>query len=224
MIHLERVALPAGLRALAYRDPGGYLVIYVSAALDPAGQRAAVLKAIRASRRTGLRSWLPQAGIAVIVAARAALHRLAAVLRVHPAAWGAAATATVVGASAAGVLLTVPPHPRRPSASGGPAAPSTFVPLPRRSPGPPAPAGHRAPAGQAAASGTAGGPGQPASAGKARPVPSPTASPTPTPTPTPSPAQRLLPSPGSSGVCVTLLGVRACVPPLSLPAKALPGA
>ena len=37
MIHLERVRLPDGLKALAYRDQTGNLVIYVSEGLDAKG-------------------------------------------------------------------------------------------------------------------------------------------------------------------------------------------
>jgi hypothetical protein len=41
VIHLERVDLPDGLRALAFRDRNGNLVIFVSAGLDAKQQRAA---------------------------------------------------------------------------------------------------------------------------------------------------------------------------------------
>ena len=64
MIRIERVALPKGLRAVAYRNPRGDLVIYVSQALDADCVRTTVRKAIRASRRAGWRAGLPPVGVA----------------------------------------------------------------------------------------------------------------------------------------------------------------
>ena len=51
MIRVERIALPTGLRAFTERDADGVLVIRVSDELDSRQQRAAVLEAVRASRR-----------------------------------------------------------------------------------------------------------------------------------------------------------------------------
>ena len=56
MIWIERVARPAALRAIAHRDPNGHLVIHVSDVLDAERQRAAVMEALRASRRSGWRA------------------------------------------------------------------------------------------------------------------------------------------------------------------------
>jgi hypothetical protein len=77
VIRVERVALPAGLRAVAQRDADGILVIYVSDQLDSRQQRAAVMEAVRASRRAGWRSALPAgAGIAALGSARLVPVRL----------------------------------------------------------------------------------------------------------------------------------------------------
>ena len=100
MIHLERVILPPGLRAVAYRDGRGNLVIYVSETLDAACQRAAVVEAIRAARRTRWRTALPSA-IAVLLGIRAIFARAFGVVKLRPLAWGATATTAVLGATAA---------------------------------------------------------------------------------------------------------------------------
>jgi hypothetical protein len=62
VIRIERVALPAGLRAIAQRENDGILVIYVSDGLDAQRQRAAVMAAVRASRRAGWRGAVPVGG------------------------------------------------------------------------------------------------------------------------------------------------------------------
>ena len=84
MIRIERVALPAGLRAIAQRDTDGILVIYVSDVLDPLRQRAAVMEAVRASRRAGWRGGVP-AGVAAFGSVRLLLRRVAARIRAQPA-------------------------------------------------------------------------------------------------------------------------------------------
>jgi len=217
VIRLERVSLPDGLRALAYRDPHGNLVIYVSAGLDASRQRAVVLAAIRATRRTGWRGALPPAGVALVLSAATTLLRQAGrALRFRPAAWGAAATATVVGTATAAVFVTAVPHHRAPAAGGRAQRPSAVAPAPGR----PAPAhgGHRARTGL---TGSDGAPGaeQPATTGKPRPAPAPASGPlpsaAPSPSPSPAPAQPSpSPSPtGSGGICVTLLGIGVCLPP-----------
>jgi hypothetical protein len=75
MIRIERIELPDGLRAVAHRDANGDLVIYVSRGLDPRRQRAAIMEAVRASRRAGWRGVLP-AGIAMLGASRLGPFRL----------------------------------------------------------------------------------------------------------------------------------------------------
>jgi hypothetical protein len=219
VIHLERVALPDGLRAVAYRDARGNLVIYVSQTLDAPGQRAAVVAAIRASRRGRWRVGLPSAGIVLLLGIRTMLGNAAGALRARPLAWGAAATATVLGASAAAVLITaVPYHRAPPEAAPRPAPHSALAPRPQPS-HPPARASHltqarRAPAATASpAPGRLTGPGRPspgpAPTGGSSPGPS-TPSPTPTkPTPSPSPSRSHSPPP--SLICVVLLGIRVCV-------------
>jgi hypothetical protein len=228
VIHLERVSLPDGLRALAYRDTHGNLIIYVSSTLDATRQRSAVLTAVRASRRSGWRAGLPTAGIALFLGGRTMLRQVGHAVRMRPVAWGAAATATVVGASAAGVFLTTTPHGHGPSAAGPPSAPSQGT-APSR-PKPSAPAAHKARvrAGDAASPA----PEQPASVGKARPAPTsspepapgsapaPEPSPEPTPVPQPSPApEPTEPAPAPSPtplICVIVAGIRVCALPLTI--------
>jgi hypothetical protein len=212
VIHLERVPLPQGLRAVAYRDKRGNLVIYVSETLDAACQRAAVVEAIRASRRTEWRyGGLPSAAIVLLLGIRTVLWRAAAVLKARPLAWGTAATTAVAGASAAGVFITAVPH-HLPSESRRP-APSAVQPLTPQGQ-PPGHASHQVHARAAAAPSSSAGRGQAAAA--KRPQPTPTSSggssPTPAPSASPSPTQPA-PSPSpSSGICVVALGIRVCLP------------
>jgi hypothetical protein len=217
VIHLERVALPQGLRAVAYRDKRGNLIIYVSETLDAARQRAAVVEAIRAARRTDWRrGGLPSAGIVLLLGIRTVLWRAAGALKARPVAWGAAATTAVAGASAAGVFITTIPH--HPSSASRPPEPSAVRPLtpPGQLPGH---AGHHVPAREVAAPSGSAGHGQTAAAERGRPAPTSSAgsSPTPTPaqsaSPSPVPTQPTpTPSPSpSSGICVDVLGIRVCV-------------
>jgi hypothetical protein len=215
VIHLERVALPPGLRAVAYRDKRGNLVIYLSETLDAACQRTAVVEAIRAARRTEWRhGGLPSAAIVLLLGIRTALWRAAGALKARPVAWGAAATTAVAGASAAGVFITAVPHH---TASAPPASrtpePSAVQPLTPQGQ-PPGHASHQAHHTRAAAPGTSPGRGQ-AEAERSRPSPAPSASASPTPEPAPSPSPtptRPAPSPSpSSRICVVVLGIRVCV-------------
>jgi hypothetical protein len=212
VIHLERVVLPAGLRAVAYRDARGNLVIYVSETLDAACQRAAVVEAIRAARRTRWRGALPSAGIAVLLGIRAIAGRAFGALKLRPVAWGATATTAVLGATAAGVFITAAPHHHAPSAPGRQAAPSSVRPAaPGRQP---AQAGRQGDVKPVAAPRTSPASGHAAGTGKPSPAATSTAgsSPAPTPTATPSPTEPS-PSPSPSGlVCVIVLGERVCVP------------
>jgi hypothetical protein len=205
VIHLERVILPAGLRAVAYRDARGNLVIYVSESLDAACQRAAVVEAIRAARRTRWRAALPSAGIAVLLGIRAIAGRALGTLKLRPLAWGATATTAVLGATAAGVFITAVPHHHAPSASGRQAQPSSV--RPAATGRQPAQGGVK----PVAATRTSPSSGHAASTGKPSPASTSTASSAPAPTPTASPSPSPSPSP-SSLVCVIVLGVRVCVP------------
>jgi hypothetical protein len=213
VIHLERVILPTGLRAVAYRDARGNLVIYVSESLDAACQRTAVVEAIRAARRTRWRAALPSA-IAVLLGIRAIAGRAFGTLKLRPLAWGATATTAALGATAAGVFITAVPHHHAPSASGRQAQPSSVRPA---APGMhPTHGGRQGVVQPVAASRTSPSSGHAASTGKPNPAATSTASssPAPVPTATPSPAEPSpSPSPSpSSLLCVIVLGERVCVP------------
>jgi hypothetical protein len=205
VIHLRRVILPAGLRAVAYRDARGNLVIYVSETLDAACQRAAVVEAIRAARRTRWRAALPSA-IALLLGIRAVAARAFGALKLRPLAWGATATTAALGATAAGVFITAVPHHHAPSASGRQAHASSAAPGTRPA------QGHQGDIKPVSASRTSPSSGHAASTGKPSPAATSTAGSSPAPSPTPSPTEPS-PSPSPSGlVCVILLGERVCVP------------
>lgn len=207
MIHLERVILPPGLRAVAYRDGRGNLVIYVSETLDAACQRAAVVEAIRAARRTRWRTALPSA-IAVLLGIRAIASRAFGVVKLRPLAWGATATTAVLGATAAGVFVTAVPHHHAPSPSGGRAQPSSVRPT---TPGAqPTHAGRQGTVEPVAARRSPSS-GHAASTGKPSPATSTTGS-TSAPSPTPAASAEPSPSPSPSLLCVILLGENVCVP------------
>jgi hypothetical protein len=207
VIHLERVILPPGLRAVAYRDRRGNLVIYVSETLDAACQRAAVVEAIRAARRTRWRTALPSA-IAVLLGIRAIAARAFGVVKLRPLAWGATATTAVLGATAAGVFVTAVPHHHAPSASGGRAQPSSVRPT---TPGAqPTHTGRQGTVEPVAARRSPSS-GHAASTGKPSPATSTTGS-TSAPSPTPMASAEPSPSPSPSLLCVILLGENVCVP------------
>jgi len=211
VIKLEHIALPDGLRALAYRDPRGNLIVYVSTSLDAKAQRAAVMEAIRATRRTGWRAALPPVGVALVLVARALMHGATGTVRIRPAAWGAAAGATVLSASAAAVFVTaVPQHhgpsgpgyqpsppaagpssPHQKAAAPGPSNPAQPVAAPGGSPG----AGRAASAGQSGQAAASSGSG-----GAASPAPSSAPAPS-APAPTPSPTVTCV---------INLLGIKVC--------------
>jgi len=211
VIHLERVPLPDGLRALAYRDARGNLVIYVSQTLDAACQRAAVVAAMRASRRARWRAGLPSAGIAVLLGIRAMLRGAAGAFKARPLAWGAAAATTVLGASAAAVFTTAVPSHRLPAESARPPASHSVHGSPRPQPG--QTPGHTSHLTQARPTPTASpAPGRLTGAGRPSPSQAPAGGSSPTPAASsPAPAEPTpTPSP-SGGVCVVVLGIRVCV-------------
>jgi hypothetical protein len=223
-LHLEQVVLPEGLTTVAFQDPHSELVVYVSQTQDTDRQRAAVMAAIRAARgATGWRAGLPTAGVALLVALSAMLRRVPGAVSARPMAWGAAATATIVGASTAGVLLTTAPHQHRAVAAGRPSPAGTALPplLQAQQRGHPRVRDLVRPV--AAAGSSAGAvrvrPGRhPGPAG-----PSPSSAPAPRSSPSPSPSSPMAspsptpsPSGGAAGVCVVVLGVRVCLPPVSL--------
>jgi hypothetical protein len=235
VIRLERIRLPDGLTALAYRDRNGNLVIYVSEGLDAKGQHAAIMAAIRASRRAGWRkTGLLPAAIALFLAIRALLGRVRRAIGARPVAWGAA-TATVVSAMAAGIFIASAPHPHGPSAARRPGGPSTVQPTPP-SGQPPGHAPHRGQIHPVVVTRLSPGPGQPASSGQPRPAPTPPGRPSPTRPPAPAPSPAPLPTPaqpapgpspslapapspaptgGTPGLCVIVLGVKVCLSPIS---------
>jgi hypothetical protein len=208
VIHLERVPLPQGLKAVAYRDKRGNLVIYVSETLDAACQRTAVVEAIRASRRSEWRhGGLPSTAIVLLLGIRTVLWRAAGALKARPVAWGTAATTAVAGASAAGVFITAVPH-HLPSQARRP-VPGAVQPL--TPPGQPPRASHQVHARAAAAPSSSAGRGQAAAARRGPPAPTSSAGSSPTPAPAPSSSPTPTPSP-SSGICVIALGIRVCLP------------
>jgi hypothetical protein len=239
VIHLERVDLPDGLRALAYRDRNGNLVIFVSAGLDARQQRAAVMEAIRASRRAGWRrTGLLPVGIGLALGIRALLGRAGRMVATRPVAWGAATTATVVGASAVGIFIASAPRPHAPSAAGPPAGPGAVQPSGQQ---PAGRAPHRRQAHPVSVARLSPGPGQPAASGSPTPAPTSPGGPSPTtpapspgpspsppprrPSPSPSPSSPPSPSPSPSptgsppGLCVVVLGVTVCLPQVSVSRK-----
>jgi hypothetical protein len=220
MIRIERVFLPEGLKAVAYRDQDGNLVVCVSQELDSASQRAAVVDAMRAARRVGWRAGLPPAGIALFLGARALLRRVSRPLQAHPAAWGTAAAATVTAAAVSSYFLVTPPGASGPTAGAQP-GPSAVAPAPS----PARPRAH--PSEPGTRPGHAGTPGHTAvgsplsdlatpgpAPGKTQPKPAPAGPPGPTPSPSPSPQPTPAPTPTPStggGLCVRILGVKVCL-------------
>lgn len=239
MIRIERVILPDGLRAIARRDEHGDLVIYLSDAIDARRQRAAVLEAIRASRRAGWRAGLP-IGIALLAGFRLSMRRAATAIRARPAAWTGAAVAGVTAVVVASVLLPTSARSHGPAPSAQPPFQGGRSSLPAGRPGdhpsgssqvhPVAAIPERSPAAwggqpQSVQSSPASRQPPPGSTGTPSPpsptsaapsptsaAPSPTPSPAPTATPTPAPSPSPSPSGGQPGSCVFVLGVRVCVP------------
>jgi len=217
VIRIERVSMPDGLRAIGHRDPQGDLIIYISDALDMEGARAAVQEVIRASRRAGWRTGLPPVGVALLVALGQLLRGGATALRAQRAAWAAAATALAAGGGTAAIFLMPVPHQHVSAAPVRPPVRSTASPHQPRS----APARHRRQPAAATPSAPARVPARPKPARTptrpVRPSPVPSRSPTPAPSPLPpSPSPSPSPTVGDPGGCVTVLVIRACVPPISL--------
>jgi hypothetical protein len=181
VIRVERVALPAGLRAVAQRDADGILVIYVSDQLDSRQQRAAVMEAVRASRRAGWRSALPAgAGIAALGSARLVpvrllagpggrlwrwLGRRAAQARARPgtaAGFVGATAAIIAGGVATGLMLSPAAGPQSVQSLGPrPGVSVSATAQPGRGTGPAGPGsgsrgGHGGRSGGSGASGTGG--------------------------------------------------------------------
>jgi hypothetical protein len=212
VIRVSHVALPAGLNALARREPDGGLSVYVSDALDPDRQRAAVRAAVRAARRTGWRAALPVPSAALLALSLSGLRKGAGALRAHPVAWGTASAA--LAAASAAVYVAAVPHGHVPaSAARPPAAAVSRPPVTVQPTGHPS-GSHRArpPAASTPVAAAPVAAGSPVTV-TAQPTPAPgTPSPSapassPPPTPAPSPSS----SAGGGGQCVTLLGVQVCL-------------
>lgn len=235
MIRIERVTLPEGLRAVARRDEHGNLVVFVSAGLDSRQQRAAVLEAVRASRRAGWRAALP-IWIGLAAGLRFWLRRLQSAIRAQPAAFATGVGVVVAGAVVAGALLATPGSHGplafggspggSPTSQAGPGQPSGgharrhVQPVASHpsgtvpgssSPGPgrssPVPGrSHSSPPSSSPPPGHSSSPSPTPSTGS--PTHSPTASPMPTPrTSSPGPS----PGPTKTKDCIIILGIKICV-------------
>jgi hypothetical protein len=109
VIRVRYVSLPPGLSALVRKGPAGEVEIFVSAALPPERQRAAVRVALRATRRWAIRGVLvpvPLAGL--LAASQNWLRGLARMVRAHTLATAASVTMAAVSASV--LIVTLPPH------------------------------------------------------------------------------------------------------------------
>jgi hypothetical protein len=108
VIRIRHLTLPAGLSALVRRRPGSELEIFVSDALDPGRQRAAIRVALRSSRQAGWRAGLLPLPLALLPAVKGAWLRAAArALRTH--ALASTAAASVAVAAAAALIVALPP-------------------------------------------------------------------------------------------------------------------
>jgi hypothetical protein len=216
VISVRHTTLPEGLSALALRDHGGNLTLFVSDAITPDRQRAAVRAALGASRRAGWRAVLiPLPIAALLIHVRAWFSAFIKACQAH----AAVTAATVLAVVAVAVVVAVVPHRAAPpvSAANTPAASS-------QSAGPGSSASQQGSAGHSRHRNrvprsteprtTASTGGSSASGRAPSPAPSPTVTPTARPTPTTSAASTPSPSPKPSsggGPCIWLLGIRVCV-------------
>ncbi len=221
MIRIRHLNLPAGLSALVRRSPDGDLEIFISDALEPLRQRAAIRVALRSTRQAGWRAGLlPVPLVLLLAAGRSGLRAAANALRVH--ALASAAAATLAVASAAALIIALPHHHPPLIAGKLPGAGHVHAPAPagsasispprshaaRRAPS----TGHLQPAVTPAAV-----PSAAASPGRMPTIAAPSASPLPTisggtsssPARAASPAP---PKPTTGGTtCLVLLGLRICL-------------
>jgi len=222
MIRIRHLNLPAGLSALARRSPDGDLEIFVSDALEPLRQRAAVRVALRSSRQSGWRAGLlPVPLVPLRAVGISGLRAAARALRVHALASTAAATLAV--AAAAALIIALPQHHvplsagKQPAAgrlatTPGPARSASISPSRSRSPHAAPTAGQLKPAVTPAAVPTAA-----ASPSRTPTIAAPSASPVPTISggTSTSPARSASPAPtrpaSGGGTCLVLLGLRICL-------------
>jgi hypothetical protein len=224
VIRINHVTLPPGLSAFARRSPDGDLEVFVSEALPPDRQRAAVRVALRASRRSGWRGALLPVPVAVMLAGRRGwLGRIGRALRLHPVASAAAATLAVAGAA---VAVAVLPHQPAHVSAGQLPAPAAVAPAPghsgtsAHSTGSPRAHPHGRTAELRPAQGESPAPGHATAPGTGHGIaPTPGESPRPSPsqgsspgTTQPSPSPAPSPTPTHNGdSCVPLLFVTVCL-------------
>jgi hypothetical protein len=121
MIRIRHLTLPPGLSALLRRTADGGLEIFISDALDPHAQRAALRVALRSSRQAGWRAGLlPLPLVLLLAASRSVMRAASRAVRVHAV---ASATVTSVVVASAAALIVALPHHHAPLSAGGP--PST---------------------------------------------------------------------------------------------------
>lgn len=222
MIRIRHLALPPGLSALLRQTPDGDLEIFLSDALDPRGQRAAVRVALQSSRQAGWRAGLlPLPLVLLLAASRSGIRAASRALRLHSVA--SAAAASVVVASAAALIVALPHHHAPLSASRLPSAGRVHAPAPgptttsahsSRSPRP----GASAPQARSLPRQTVTPAAIPSAVAPSPVQKSATATPTSSPMPTPSgiPSSSPTPTtsqPPSSGgqPCLVLLGIWVCL-------------
>jgi hypothetical protein len=223
VIRINHVALPPGLSAFARRIPDGDVEVFVSQALTPDRQRAAVRLALRACRRAGWRGvLLPVPVGAMLAGSRGWLGRTAVALRGHPVVSAAVATVAVTGA-AVGVAVLPPQHSHAghisagqlpPPAAiapvpGGTTTPSTGSPRHGQTAKPhPTPGQSESPGAGHSTTSATGHSTTPAPGASPQPTAWQSSSPAstePSPSPQPSPTQ------SGGGDCITLLGVTVCL-------------
>lgn len=225
MITVRHLGLPAGLSALALPDHDGNLTLFLSDAISPGQQRAAVRAALGASRQAGWRAaMLPVLTAILAFRGRRLLRVLASACRAHTV-LTATCAATAATIAAVTTLIALAPNYGLPVISfGNTGSGQTHVVAPGSPDSPPhhggtshpratrhsRQAGHQAKATRS----TAPGPAQPTASptrtghtptpypsatrtSQPVPTPSPSASATPTPTPTPTPS----PTPTPTSTC-----------------------
>jgi len=132
MIRIRHLTLPPGLSAMLRQTPDGDLEIFVSDALDPGRQRAAVRVALRSSRQAGRRvALLPIPLVLLLAGIRSGLRAASRAIRLH--AVTSAAIAGLVVMSAAGLIVALPHHHAPSSASGLPSVGRVHALAPRPS-------------------------------------------------------------------------------------------
>jgi hypothetical protein len=235
VIRINHVTLPPGLSAFARRDSAGDLEVFVSRALPPDRQRAAVRVALRASRRAGWRgALLPVPVAGMLAGGRRWLRLVSRFVRAHLVATAAAAACALavteiviavlpqqpghVGGGQLPAPAAVAPPPGQSTHSAGrpPAHARGHAAQPHPTPGTAGAVGSPAPGGGTSAPGqnTAPAPGQsttPASGHSTTPAPGSSSQPTPSPV-TSQPSSSPKPAPSHSGnTCVKVLGLTICL-------------